>query len=128
MNRAPTADETGKVLLELRGVKRDYHQGETVISVLSDAHLQIRGGELTALVGPSGSGKSTLLNIAGLLERPTDGEVIIAGHPTSAWQPAARQAARQPYRLCFPVSPAVAGILGCRKCDGAADAERAGAG
>ena len=84
MNRAQTADETGKVLLELRGVKRDYNQGETVISVLSDAHLQIRGGELTALVGPSGSGKSTLLNIAGLLERPTDGEVIIAGHPTSA--------------------------------------------
>ena len=84
MNRAQTADETGKVLLELRGVKRDYHQGETVISVLSDAHLQIRGGELTALVGPSGSGKSTLLNIAGLLERPTDGEVIIAGHLTSA--------------------------------------------
>ena len=83
MNRAQTADETGKVLLELRGVKRDYHQGETVISVLSDAHLQIRGGELTALVGPSGSGKSTLLNIAGLLERPTDGEVIIAGHPLS---------------------------------------------
>ena len=41
MNRAQTADETGKVLLELRGVKRDYHQGETVISVLSDAHLQI---------------------------------------------------------------------------------------
>ena len=84
MNRAQTADETGKVLLELRGVKRDYNQGETVISVLSDAHLQIRGGELTALVGPSGSGKSTLLNIAGLLERPTDGEVIIAGYPTSA--------------------------------------------
>ena len=77
MNRAQPADETGKVLLELRGVKRDYNQGETVISVLSDAHLQIRGGELTALVGPSGSGKSTLLNIAGLLE------VIIAGHPTS---------------------------------------------
>ena len=69
MNRNKTADETGKVLLELRGVKRAYHQGETVISVLNDAHLQIRGGEMTALVGPSGSGKSTLLNIAGLLER-----------------------------------------------------------
>ena len=74
---------TGKTLLELRGVGRRYTQGETVIDVLRDASLAIRGGEMTALVGPSGSGKSTLLNIAGLLERPGAGEVLVDGTPTS---------------------------------------------
>jgi lipoprotein-releasing system ATP-binding protein len=73
-----------KALLELRGVGRLYTQGESVIDVLRGASLSIRGGEMTALVGPSGSGKSTLLNIAGLLERPDEGEVLVDGAPTSA--------------------------------------------
>ena len=73
-----------KALLELRGVGRRYTQGESVIDVLRDASLSIRGGEMMALVGPSGSGKSTLLNIAGLLERPDEGEVLVDGTPTSA--------------------------------------------
>lgn len=70
-------------LLELRGVHRAYEQGGTSIEVLRDASLSVSAGELTALVGPSGSGKSTLLNIAGLLERPSDGEVLIDGTETS---------------------------------------------
>ena len=74
---------TGKTLLELKGVSRRYEQGGAVIDVLRDANLHVRGGELTALVGPSGSGKSTLLNVAGLLERPTGGEVTIDGTATS---------------------------------------------
>ena len=73
-----------KALLELRGVGRRYTQGESVIDVLRGASLSLRGGEMTALVGPSGSGKSTLLNIAGLLERPDEGEVLVDGAPTSA--------------------------------------------
>jgi len=76
-------NSTGKPLLELRGVRRRYTQGESVIDVLRNASLSIRGGEMTALVGPSGSGKSTLLNIAGLLERPNEGEVLVDGTPTS---------------------------------------------
>ena len=76
-------NSTGKPLLELRGVRRRYTQGESVIDVLRNASLSIRGGEMTALVGPSGSGKSTLLNIAGLLERPSEGEVLVDGTPTS---------------------------------------------
>lgn len=72
-----------KKLLELRHVYRQYEQGETVIEVLRDASLSVAAGELTALVGPSGSGKSTLLNIAGLLERPTAGDVLIDGTETS---------------------------------------------
>jgi len=72
-----------KVLLELRNVHRQFEQGGTVIEVLRDASLRVSAGELTALVGPSGSGKSTLLNIAGLLERPTAGDVVIGGTETS---------------------------------------------
>ena len=71
------------VLLELRNVYRQFEQGGTVIEVLRDASLRVSAGELTALVGPSGSGKSTLLNIAGLLERPTAGDVVIDGTETS---------------------------------------------
>ncbi|MGB2159987.1 MAG: ABC transporter ATP-binding protein [Candidatus Puniceispirillaceae bacterium] len=66
----------------MQRVSRQYRQGDTVINVLREANLAIRGGEMTALVGPSGSGKSTLLNIAGLLERPSEGDVIIDGTPT----------------------------------------------
>ena len=79
---SPTGN--GKIRLEMQQVSRQYRQGETVINVLREASLAIKGGEMTALVGPSGSGKSTLLNIAGLLERPGAGDVIIDGTPTGA--------------------------------------------
>ena len=84
MNETANQTGNGTSMLELQTVRRDYHQGDTNISVLRDASLSIYGGQLTALVGPSGSGKSTLLNIAGLLERPTSGEVLIDGMPTSS--------------------------------------------
>ena len=100
-------------MLELRTVRRDYHQGDTNISVLRDASLSIHGGQLTALVGPSGSGKSTLLNIAGLLERPTSGEVLVDGRPTSTLGSRKR----------LPVSSFAARILGYGKCDDSTDAE-----
>jgi lipoprotein-releasing system ATP-binding protein len=66
-------------LLELRDVRRSYLQGTIKLDVLNNASLSVRAGEMKALVGPSGSGKSTLLNIAGLLERPDGGEVLIDG-------------------------------------------------
>lgn len=74
----------GKIRLEMQQISRQFRQGDSVINVLREANLAIRGGEMTALVGPSGSGKSTLLNIAGLLERPSAGDVIIDGTPTGA--------------------------------------------
>jgi lipoprotein-releasing system ATP-binding protein len=67
--------------LELRQVERTYQQGDVPLHVFRGASLTIRPGELVALVGPSGAGKSSLLHIAGLLEKPDAGEVLIAGAP-----------------------------------------------
>ena len=78
-----TKKGAGGVLLSLANVQRNYEQGGSVIEVLRDASLEVRGGEITALVGPAGSGTSTLLNIAGLLEKPSGGEVTINGIATS---------------------------------------------
>lgn len=65
--------------LELRGVRRVFKQARSSLEVLQDASFKVSGGEIVALVGPSGAGKSTLLQIAGLLERPNGGQVLIDG-------------------------------------------------
>lgn len=65
--------------LELKGVTRTFEQGGRELSVLCEAEVALARGEIVALVGPSGAGKSTLLHIAGLLERPDAGDVIVAG-------------------------------------------------
>ena len=71
------------VHLRLAKVHRHYGEGETLIRVLEAADLEVRGGELVAIVAPSGAGKSTLLHLSGLLERPQGGEVEVTGVPTS---------------------------------------------
>ncbi|MGE5517886.1 MAG: ABC transporter ATP-binding protein [Bacteroidota bacterium] len=65
--------------LRLDGVRRSFSQGKETLHVLNGANLTIEAGEIVALVGPSGAGKSTLLQIAGLLERPDEGEVWVGG-------------------------------------------------
>jgi lipoprotein-releasing system ATP-binding protein len=65
--------------LELHGLERAYAQGSRLIEVLKGASAAFYPGETVALLGPSGAGKSTLLQIAGLLERPDRGRVMIAG-------------------------------------------------
>ena len=65
--------------LRLAGVTRSFAQGKSTLHVLNGVDLAIRPGEIVALAGPSGAGKSTLLHIAGLLERPAEGEVWLAG-------------------------------------------------
>jgi lipoprotein-releasing system ATP-binding protein len=65
--------------LILAGVVRSFRQGKDTLQVLAGADLTLKQGEIVALVGPSGAGKSTLLQIAGLLEYPDEGDVIIAG-------------------------------------------------
>ncbi|EME71804.1 peptide ABC transporter ATPase [Paramagnetospirillum caucaseum] len=70
--------------LKLENIRRAFKQGKDELEVLKGADLEIRAGEIVALVGPSGAGKSTLLHIAGLLERPDGGEVFLAGNPAGA--------------------------------------------
>ena len=65
--------------LELRGVRRVFKQAGTELRVLNGVDLVLQAGEIVALVGPSGAGKSTMLHIAGLLERPDGGAVLIEG-------------------------------------------------
>jgi len=65
--------------LVLDGIERSFRQGQDRIEVLRGIDLTLAAGEVSALVGVSGAGKSTLLQIAGLLERPDAGEVVIAG-------------------------------------------------
>jgi lipoprotein-releasing system ATP-binding protein len=65
--------------LELQNIARVYGEGETRLQIFKDLSLTIVPGEIVGLVGQSGAGKSSLLHIAGLLEKPTEGEVVIAG-------------------------------------------------
>ena len=65
--------------LHLQDLQRAYAQGSRVIEVLKGATASLYAGETVALLGPSGAGKSTLLHIAGLLERPDGGAVVING-------------------------------------------------
>lgn len=66
-------------VIELVGVRQSFRSGDKLLHVLQGVDLALRPGEMTGLVGPSGSGKSTLLHVAGLLERPAEGEVYIGG-------------------------------------------------
>ncbi|GAK71110.1 MULTISPECIES: ABC transporter ATP-binding protein [Agrobacterium] len=68
-----------KTALRLKGVERTYGQGEHSLSILKNADLELKSGEIVALVAPSGTGKSTLLHLAGLLEHPDAGEVFVNG-------------------------------------------------
>jgi putative ABC transport system ATP-binding protein len=67
--------------LELRQVSKSYGQGTAEVHALREVSLTAGEGAMVAVMGPSGSGKSTLLTIAGTLEEPTSGEVLIAGQP-----------------------------------------------
>jgi putative ABC transport system ATP-binding protein len=65
--------------LELRQVAKVYGSGPSEVQALSAVDLSVERGELVAIMGPSGSGKSTLLTIAGSLEEPTSGQVLVDG-------------------------------------------------
>ena len=67
------------LILQLEGVSKIYRSGDFSVTALADVTLNIRGGEIVAIMGPSGSGKTTLLTIAGALLRPTQGRVHICG-------------------------------------------------
>jgi putative ABC transport system ATP-binding protein len=66
-------------LVSLKGVAKSYRRGRQSVEVLHNLDLSIEAGEFLALMGPSGSGKTTLLNLIGGLDRPTQGDVVVAG-------------------------------------------------
>ncbi len=82
-------------VLDLTGVKRTFRQGREDLEVLRGIDLVLGSGEIVALVGPSGSGKSTLLHIAGLLESPDAGDIVIAGQSCTGMNDDARTAMRR---------------------------------
>src|ERR1700733_4634797 len=92
--------------LVLQSVARVYRGDAGELPVLRGADLTVRAGEIVALVAPSGAGKSTLLHVAGLLDRPDGGSVLIEGRDAGGLPDAARTAGRRDtIRLLLPVPP-----------------------
>jgi len=82
-------------VLSLIHVQRYFGEGHARLDVFTDASMALMPGELVALVGPSGAGKSSLLHIAGLLEEPNAGEVVVAGKQMSQATEVERTATRR---------------------------------
>ncbi len=81
--------------LALHGVSRAYRSGDAALHILRGADLELHAGEIVALVAPSGTGKSTLLHLAGLLERPDSGTVMVDGRDAGTLPDAERTAIRR---------------------------------
>src|SRR5580765_4928937 len=81
MTSTPAPAEAGGAapVVSATDLTRRYGEGDTAVDALRGVSLDVRKGELTAVMGPSGSGKSTLMHILAGLDRPTSGEVTIAG-------------------------------------------------
>lgn len=71
----------GDTLIEVKGVAKNFGEGETRVDALRSVDLEVRAGEVIALLGPSGSGKTTLLNIIGCILAPSAGRVVLDGEP-----------------------------------------------
>jgi putative ABC transport system ATP-binding protein len=82
-------------VLELRGVSKVYGSGAAEVHALRQADLSVEAGSMVAVMGPSGSGKSTLLTIAGSLEDPTSGDVLVEGVTLSAMSRGAKARLRR---------------------------------
>ena len=74
----------GPAALRLEAVTRVYGSGATAVRAVDSASLELAPSDVVAIVGPSGSGKTTLLQLAGGIDRPTDGRVVIAGQDVAA--------------------------------------------
>ena len=86
-----------QTVLELQNIKRWFGVGEKKLEVLKGVNLKINKGEIVALEGPSGSGKSTLLYVTGLLDKPSSGELYLAGQSCAKMKEAERTQTRRKY-------------------------------
>src|SRR5260370_8063291 len=77
--RTDAARETAGPMVDGRKVRKVYRRDAEELTVLDGIDLQVPAGEFVALMGPSGSGKTTLLNLIAGIDRPTSGQVIVAG-------------------------------------------------
>ena len=69
----------GEILIDVKGVAKHFGEGDIRVDALRDVDLQVRAGEVIALLGPSGSGKTTLLNAIGCILAPSAGKVTLDG-------------------------------------------------
>ena len=76
---APAERAEAAPLVRIRNLTKSYLRGDQVIPVLVDINLDVAAGDFVALMGPSGSGKSTLLNLIAGIDKPTAGEILVAG-------------------------------------------------
>lgn len=95
LHSMPPATTEYRPVLDLIGLQRSFRQGDREIRVLSGASASLMPGQAVALVGPSGAGKSTLLHIAGLLESPDAGNVLVDGHDCAGMSEAERTRVRR---------------------------------
>jgi lipoprotein-releasing system ATP-binding protein len=91
----PGASPSSHPPLSLRGVHHGYQSGETRLEVLRGVELSLQPGEIVALMAPSGTGKSTLLHLAGLLEKPQGGAVLVGGRDAGRLSDAERTVIRR---------------------------------
>ena len=72
------------MILELKGIYKEYQQGKMKVPVLKDVNFSMEEGEYVAIMGPSGSGKTTLMNIIGCLDKQTEGTFFLDGQDIKA--------------------------------------------
>lgn len=104
-------------ILELNALEKTYHRDRpNQINVLCGANLEVKPGEIIALVAPSGAGKSTLLHIAGLLDTPDEGEVKFNGEILNKLSDRKRTAIRRHQIGFISVPSFITRIFRLRKC------------
>jgi len=85
--RGAAGCDYGRAVLEAHAVTKCYHLGEVEVHALRGVDLSICEGQMLSIMGPSGSGKSTLMHIIGLLDRPSNGSVVVEGEEVSRMAP-----------------------------------------
>ena len=95
-----TRNAGGEAQVQLRGIERVFHLGDSAVHALAGIDLELDAGEYVSVMGPSGSGKSTLLNVLGLLDRPNAGTYVLEGRDVTTLS-AAEQARVRSQRIGF---------------------------